>query len=103
MHNLAKTATPLLTATWPGANETDAWTNTYKGGRIFYTTLGHPGDFDTPQFRKLLVNAVFWALDKPLANGAEKKADVQPLPGTQPLTMEGDIASQLVDGVDKFL
>lgn len=25
------------------------------------------------------------------------------LPGTKPLTMEGDIASQLVDGVDKFL
>jgi dienelactone hydrolase len=29
--------------------------------------------------------------------------DVQPLPGTQPLTIEGDIASQLVDGVDQFL
>jgi dienelactone hydrolase len=26
-----------------------------------------------------------------------------PLPGTKPLEMEGDIASQLVDGVDKFL
>ncbi len=31
------------------------------------------------------------------AQGAE------PLPGTQPLTLEGDIASQLVDGVDRFL
>jgi dienelactone hydrolase len=29
--------------------------------------------------------------------------DGPPLPGTQPLTLEGDIASQLVDGVDKFL
>ena len=29
--------------------------------------------------------------------------DSRPLPGTQPLTMDGDIASQLVDGVDKFL
>lgn len=27
----------------------------------------------------------------------------EPLPGTQPLMMEGDIAAQLVDGVDKFL
>ncbi len=27
----------------------------------------------------------------------------EPLPGTKPLTMEGDIASQLVDGVDRFL
>ena len=25
-----------------------------------------------------------------------------PLPGTKPLMMEGDIASQLVEGVDKF-
>lgn len=30
-------------------------------------------------------------------------ADPQPYPGTEPLTMEGDIASTLVDGVDKFL
>jgi dienelactone hydrolase len=29
--------------------------------------------------------------------------DVQPLSGTLPLTIEGDIASQLVDGVDRFL
>jgi dienelactone hydrolase len=32
-----------------------------------------------------------------------KAEDLEPLPQTQPLTMEGDIASQLVDGVDKFL
>ena len=30
-------------------------------------------------------------------------AEVEPLPGTRPLTIEGDIASQLVAGVDKFL
>lgn len=30
-------------------------------------------------------------------------ADPQPYPGTAPLTIEGDIASHLVDGVDKFL
>jgi len=33
-----------------------------------------------------------------LSSGAEEA-----LPGTQPLTMEGDIASQMVSGVDKFL
>jgi dienelactone hydrolase len=39
-----------------------------------------------------------------LAFGAPARgADGSPLPGTQPLTLEGDIASQLVDGVDKFL
>jgi dienelactone hydrolase len=29
--------------------------------------------------------------------------DPSPLPGTKPLTLEGDIASRLVDGVDRFL
>ncbi|MFO0819744.1 MAG: dienelactone hydrolase family protein [Pirellulales bacterium] len=33
----------------------------------------------------------------------ELKQAGPPLPGTQPLTLEGDITSQLVDGVDKFL
>jgi type 1 glutamine amidotransferase len=43
-----------------------AWTNTYKGGRVFYTALGHPDDFKTPQFRTLLKNAILWAADKPV-------------------------------------
>lgn len=30
-------------------------------------------------------------------------ADVEPLPGTKPLTVEGDVASQMVDGIDRFL
>ncbi len=34
---------------------------------------------------------------------ADPKPDATPLPGTKPLTLEGDLASQLVDGVDKFL
>ena len=34
--------------------------------RMFYTALGHPEDFRDPQFRKLLVNAIFWAMDKPV-------------------------------------
>ncbi len=34
--------------------------------RIFYTSLGHPGDFENPSFRRLLKNAVFWALNRPL-------------------------------------
>jgi dienelactone hydrolase len=32
-----------------------------------------------------------------------RAADPQPLPGTNPLTMRGDIASQMVDGIDRFL
>jgi hypothetical protein len=41
-----------------------AWTNTYRGGRVFYTTLGHPGDFQNEAFRRLLVNAIRWTLDR---------------------------------------
>src|SRR5881409_2584562 len=37
------------------------------------------------------------------ADKEAKKEHGPPLPGTKPLTMDGDIASQLVDGVDKFL
>src|SRR6185369_3892837 len=47
-------------------------------------------------------SAVF-AQDKP-APITEIKGDARtPLPGTKKLEMEGDIAAQLVDGVDKFL
>ena len=28
-----------------------AWTRMYKGGRVFFTTLGHPRDFGLPQFQ----------------------------------------------------
>jgi type 1 glutamine amidotransferase len=67
---LAKTTQPLLLGTIAGqASEPVAWTNQYRGGRIFYTSLGHPEDFKNPEFRKLLVNAVFWAMNKPVATG----------------------------------
>lgn len=64
---LAPTATLLLTGAIPDQEpEPIAWTNKYGGSRIFYTSLGHPDDFANPQFRRLLVNAVFWAMDKPV-------------------------------------
>lgn len=39
-----------------------AWTKTYKGARVFFTTLGHPEDFDVPSMRRLMVNGIRWAL-----------------------------------------
>src|SRR6185437_7359579 len=44
-----------------------AWTRTYTGpsgktARIFTTTMGHAGDLKNEGFRRLLVNACFWAL-----------------------------------------
>ena len=43
-----------------------AWTHSYKGARVFYTSLGHPHDFQVPAFRQMLVNAIYWGLDQPV-------------------------------------
>ena len=64
---LLEGTTPLLVGKWrTEPAEPVAWTNTYKGGRIFYTSLGHPDDFNDPHFRQLLTNAILWALDRPI-------------------------------------
>ena len=52
--NLAKQLTPI------------AWVKTYAGesgrtSRVFMTTMGHPVDFQNEGFRRMLVNACFWA------------------------------------------
>jgi nicotinamidase-related amidase len=61
---LAATTTVLLKGRWSdnAAEEPVAWTNTYEGGRVFYTTLGHWEDFKIDAFNQLLVNAIKWAL-----------------------------------------
>ncbi len=62
---LAKSATALLIGTILGEKpEPIAWTNSYKNSRVFYTSLGSVEDFENPQFRRMLVNAVFWAMDR---------------------------------------
>ena len=65
---LATTATPLLTARIEGKPEEPvAWVNTTPaGGRVFYTSLGHPREFRQPAFQQLLVNAVRWAASLPV-------------------------------------
>ncbi len=40
-----------------------AWTRLNKGGRVFYTSLGHQGDFRNASFLRLLANAVFWVAE----------------------------------------
>ncbi|MBN1361168.1 MAG: ThuA domain-containing protein [Sedimentisphaerales bacterium] len=61
----APTATCLPLGTIPDQEpEPVAWTNTYGDCRVFYTSLGHPDDFQAASFRRLLVNAIFWALDR---------------------------------------
>ena len=64
---LAKTATPLLIGTIPNQPaEPVAWTHSFgpKQAKVFYTSLGHVGDFKEPAFRKLMMNAIAWALAK---------------------------------------
>ena len=51
----------LLEGTIPGqGSEPLAWTRVYKGGRIFYTSLGAQDTFEEPAFRRLIANALFW-------------------------------------------
>jgi len=58
---IAKDATLLATATAGGRTEPVAWVRVHRGGRVFYTSLGGPKDFENPNFVRMLVNAVFWA------------------------------------------
>ena len=55
-------ARPLLTGTAGSSSSPVAWTRSHKGGRVFYTSLGHPEDINLVPFRTLLTNAVRWTL-----------------------------------------
>ena len=59
--------TPLLIGTIDDQPaEPVAWTYLQgaKKGRVFYTSLGHPDDFQNPEFRKFLQDSVAWALGR---------------------------------------
>jgi type 1 glutamine amidotransferase len=55
-------ATVLLTGNVNDITEPIAWTRTAGKSRVFYTSLGYPADFETPEFIKLIVNAIKWSL-----------------------------------------
>jgi len=49
------------------ADEPVAWVNSYKSAKIFYTSMGSGrAAFKQDWFNKMLVNAVFWSLDRPV-------------------------------------
>jgi nicotinamidase-related amidase len=71
---LTDSTTAVLIGSIPDQQpEPVAWTNVAgpKKARVFNTTLGHWDDFEEPAFRKLLVNAIFWALEEPYPKGQD--------------------------------
>ena len=64
---LQTNTTVLLTGSIPDHTEPVAWTHDYKGACVFYTSLGHEKDFEDEAFRRLLVNAIHWALKMPVS------------------------------------
>jgi hypothetical protein len=66
---LAADVTPLLIGSVKSETSPPmpvAWTRFHGGrrARIFYTSLGAPEDMESPDLRRLLVNAVQWTLEK---------------------------------------
>lgn len=51
-----------------------AWTHSHQGAPVFYTSLGHPAEFGTEAFDRLLLNAVQWALAQPVRTAAAPSA-----------------------------
>lgn len=44
-----------------------AWTGTNSyGAKFFFTTMGHPEDFDVESFQHLVINGIHWASGKPI-------------------------------------
>lgn len=61
---LASSTKALLIGSIPDKPaEPIAWVNRYGKAPVFYTSLGHPGDFREPAFVRLLSNAILWGLD----------------------------------------
>jgi len=55
-----------------------AWTRERNGARVFFTTLGHPGDFEQPSMRRLVVNGILWALGRDVPAGGADATPVTP-------------------------
>ena len=55
-----------------------AWTGINSfGGKVFMTTLGHPGDFRLEPFQRLVINAVHWELGMEVPKEWKGKMNIQ--------------------------
>jgi len=57
---LAEDAQMLVAGTTAEGTHPIAWTRVHNGGRVFYTSLGSPLDFQNESFRRMAANALFW-------------------------------------------
>ncbi|GAB3162692.1 hypothetical protein GCM10027291_00860 [Telluribacter humicola] len=54
-----------------------AWTwKNKEGAKVFFTTLGHPEDFQQEGMQRMTINAVHWLLDKPVPKKWKGKMDI---------------------------
>ena len=74
---IQEAATPLLIGAIEGhPPQPVAWTHTTPaGGRVFYTSLGHPDDFKKQPFQRLLRNGIYWAAEMDAKAAPEKPGD----------------------------
>ena len=81
----AKGAVPLLMgkSVNPDKEAVDnpvAWTwQNQWGGKAFFTTLGHPEDFQVKSFQRLVINAIHWELGKPVPKDRSTKLAINVL------------------------
>jgi hypothetical protein len=54
---------------------------------VFFTTLGHPGDFAEPSMRRLTVNAILWALGRDVPAGGADATPVVPFEAPPPFDL----------------
>lgn len=94
---LADDARPLLVGTTPEGTEPVAWVREHNGGRVFYTSLGAPGDFENASYKRLVANALFWASrrDIPRARCEQETPPTRPRP-------EGTLSLRLRTRVEPF-
>lgn len=72
----------LLKTGHPTSNPVIGWTNDYENARVAYLQLGHDSHaFNHPDYRRLVVQAIRWAADRPsprrLFNGKDLTGWVQ--------------------------
>jgi uncharacterized protein len=74
------------TTKWP-LTQPVAWTREHDGARVFFTTLGHPGDFEQPAMRRLVVNGILWALGRDVPKGGADATPASPYVAPPPFDL----------------